>query len=152
MTTILKKLLIPLFLVLIFSCRKDSFSTDPSIRLYSSVDTVHFDTVFTTTGSATQSFKIINDNAQGINISSVRLAGGTSSPFNINVDGITGPQINNIDINANDSAYVFISVSINPTAGNLDFIVRDSIEIIYNGNKKIIQLDASSWIIFLLPL
>ncbi len=107
MTTILKKLLIPLFLVLIFSCRKDSFSTDPSIRLYSSVDTVHFDTVFTTTGSATQSFKIINDNAQGINISSVRLAGGTSSPFNINVDGITGPQINNIDINANDSAYVF---------------------------------------------
>jgi len=142
MTTILKKLLIPLFLVLIFSCRKDSFSTDPSIRLYSSVDTVHFDTVFTTTGSATQSFKIINDNAQGINISSVRLAGGTSSPFNINVDGITGPHINNIDINANDSAYVFISVSINPTAGNLDFIVRDSIEIIYNGNKKIIQLDA----------
>ena len=142
MATILKKLLIPLFLLLIFSCRKDSFSTDPAIRLDATADTVHFDTVFTTTGSATQSFKIINDNNRAIHISSVRLAGGGSSPFKINVDGITGPQINNVDINANDSAYIFVSVSVNPTAANLDFIVRDSIEIVYNGNKKIIQLDA----------
>ncbi len=142
MTTILKKLLIPIFLILIFSCRKDSFSNDPTIRLEATVDTVHFDTVFTTTGSATQSFKIINDNNQGVRINSVRLVGGASSPFKINVDAIPGPEVNNIDINANDSAYIFVSVSINPTAANLDFIVRDSIEIIYNGNKKIIQLDA----------
>ncbi len=142
MATILKKLFIPLFLILISSCRKDSFSTDPGIRLITTTDTVHFDTVFTTTGSATQSFKIINNNNQGIHISSVRLAGGASSPFKINVDGITGPFINDVDINANDSAYIFVSVSINPTAANLDFIVRDSIEIMYNGNKEIIQLDA----------
>ncbi len=134
--------MILLFPALIFSCRKVSFSTDPDIRLEVSIDTVHFDTVFTTTGSATQSFKIINDNNDGVRISSVRLAGGAGSPFKMNVDGITGPEVSNVDINANDSAYIFISVSINPTAGNLDFIVRDSIEIIYNGNKKIIQLDA----------
>ncbi len=142
MTNILKKLLLPFFIVILFSCRKDSFSTDPGIRLDATADTVHFDTVFTTTGSATQSFKIINVNNQGIRISSVRLGGGTASPFKINVDGITGPEVSNVDINANDSAYIFVSVTINPTATNLDFIVRDSIEIVYNGNKKIIQLDA----------
>ncbi|MFN2439493.1 MAG: hypothetical protein ABR503_09870, partial [Chitinophagaceae bacterium] len=130
------------FLFLIFSCRKNSFSDDPSIRLTTSVDTVHFDTVFTTAGSATQSFKIINVNNKGIRINSVRLAGGASSPFKINVDGIPGPEVSNIDINENDSAYIFVSVSINPTASNLDFLVQDSIEINYNGNKKIIQLDA----------
>lgn len=131
-----------LLTALFFSCKKESFTTNPSAQLRSSVDTLHFDTVFTTTGSVTEFVKIINENNKSIRVSSVRLAGGTSSPFKINVDGMPGPQVNNIDISANDSTYIFVTVSINPTAANLPFIVRDSIEVTYNGNKKWIQLDA----------
>ncbi|MES2882642.1 MAG: choice-of-anchor Q domain-containing protein, partial [Bacteroidota bacterium] len=42
----------------------------------------------------------------------------------------------------NDSAYIFVTVSINPSAANLPFVVTDSIEINYNGNKKWVQLNA----------
>lgn len=128
--------------ILFFACQKESFTTNSSALLKTSVDTLHFDTVFTSTGSTSQFIKIFNDNNKGIHISSVKLAGGASSPFKINVDGIAGPQVSNTDVLADDSVYVYVTVSINPTAANLPFIVRDSIEIDYNGNKKFVQLDA----------
>jgi hypothetical protein len=124
------------------SCKKESFTTSSNDVLKTDVDTLHFDTVFTTTGSASQVFKIINENSKGIRVSSVRLAGGSASPFKMNVDGIAGTGISNVEIAANDSAYVFITVSIDPNASNLPFIVKDSIEISYNGNTKWLQLDA----------
>jgi hypothetical protein len=140
---LVKNLLAVTVLVLFFfSCRKESFTTSSAAQLTTSVDTLHFDTVFTTTGSTSQYLKIVNDNKEGIRISSVRLAGGTSSPFKINVDGLTGPQVSDVEVLGNDSIYVYVTVSINPSAQNLPFIIRDSIEITYNGNRKWVQLDA----------
>lgn len=127
---------------LFFSCSKETFTTNPDALLQTSADTLHFDTVFTTRGSVTQSFKIINSNDKGIQISSVWLGGGTTSPFKINVNGEASNQVTNININSNDSAYVFVSVQINPSAVNLPFIVRDSIGINYNGNTTWVQLEA----------
>ncbi|HEU4633312.1 MAG TPA: hypothetical protein VFS22_04965, partial [Flavisolibacter sp.] len=139
----MRNLLLLLLAAAVFlSCRKESFTTSSDAVLKTDVDTLHFDTVFTTSGSASQVFKIINENGKGIKIGSVRLAGGISSPFKMNVDGIAGTTVSNIEIAANDSAYVFITVSIDPNASNLPFVVRDSIEISYNGNTKWLQLDA----------
>ena len=129
-------------LLFFFSCRKESFTTSSNALLRSSVDTLHFDTVFTTAGSVSQYIKIINDNDKGIRISSVRLAGGAASPFKINVDGTPGPEVSNVEVLGNDSTYINVTVSINPTAQDLPFIVRDSIEIAYNGNRTWVQLDA----------
>ena len=42
------------------SCIDDSFTTDPSDLLTFSVDTVKFDTVMTTKGTATKQFVIYN--------------------------------------------------------------------------------------------
>jgi len=134
--------LLSLLAVFLFACKKESFTNSSSVLLTTSVDSLHFDTVFTSTGSTSQFIKIINDNAKGIHISSVRLAGGASSPFKINVDGVEGPQVSNTDILAEDSVYIYVTVSINPGLATLPFLVRDSIEIDYNGNKKIVQLDA----------
>ncbi len=75
-------------------------------------------------------------------MSSVQLMGGTSSAFKINVDGFPGPLVSNIEIEAKDSVYVFVSVNINPTAGNLPFVIRDSIKVTYNGAEKKVQLEA----------
>ena len=129
------------FLFILNACNKDSFTGSPDATLRTSVDTLHFDTVFTSTGSVTQTFKIINGNEEDIRVSSVRLAGGASSPFKINVDGIPGPQASNIEIKKRDSIYVFVTVSINPSPANMPFIVRDSVEIISNGNRKYVQLE-----------
>lgn len=140
---LLKNLSIIFFLLLLFfSCRKESFTNSSDALINATADSLHFDTVFTTTGSVSQLFKIVNNNSKGIRIGSVALAGGASSPFKINVDGLPGPRVSNIEVLPNDSVYVYVTVSINPTTQNLPFIVRDSIEIAYNGNRNWVQLDA----------
>src|SRR5215211_4535439 len=114
-----------LLLAVLFSCTKESFTNSSSALLQTSVDTLHFDTVFTTTGSVTQFVKIINENEKGLHVKSVRLAGGATSVFRINVDGTPGPLVTNIDIAGNDSVYVFVNLRIDPSAASLAFIVQD---------------------------
>ncbi len=124
------------------ACRKTSFITSSDAQLEVSADTLRYDTVFTTTGSVTQAFKIFNTNSQKLRLNKVKLMGGAISPFKMNVDGTSGTDLNDIEIEANDSIYVFLSVTINPTAANLPFVVRDSVLINYNGNNRLVQLEA----------
>ena len=132
-----------LFTVFIFiSCKKESFITSSDARLYTSADTLLFDTVFTTVGSVTKSFKIFNNNNQKLRLSQVKLSGGTASPFKINVDGTAATEVNDIEINANDSIYVFVQVNVNPSGATLPFVLSDSILINFNGNKRFVQLQA----------
>src|SRR4051812_19074125 len=134
--------IISLLILAEVSCKKTSFISSPNASLSFSTDTLHFDTVFTTTGSVTQSFKIFNLNDQKLRLSEVRLMGGASSPFKLNVDGSPGTSFSNIEILPNDSLYAFVSVTINPNAANLPFIIRDSILVSYNGNSEFLQLEA----------
>ncbi len=125
----------------LFSCKKDSFNTSGDARISFSADSVKFDTVFTGVGSVTQSFKIFNENDQRLRMS-VKLMGGATSPFKININGTALPEVTNIDIAADDSIYVFVSITINPTSANLPFILADSIAVNYNGNTQFVQLQA----------
>ena len=129
-------------LVTLFSCKKDSFITSPDALVTITADSLKYDTVFTTSGSVYQTFKIINENNQKLRLSSIKLMGGASSAYKINVDGTAGTQFSNIEINANDSIYVFVQVNVNPNAANLPFIIRDSIQVSYNGKNRLVQLEA----------
>lgn len=130
------------YCLLITSCKKDSFITSQFASLAITADTLKYDTVFTSTGSVTKSFKIINENNQKLRLSKVKLMGGASSPYKMNVDGIATNELNNLELAANDSIYIFVSVTINPGAANLPFIVSDSILVNYNGNTRYVQLQA----------
>ncbi|MBL7918452.1 MAG: hypothetical protein JNM96_08645, partial [Bacteroidia bacterium] len=90
------------------ACKKDKISTDPSKTLSFSADSVLFDTVFTGIGSSTRQIRVRNKNNQRINISNISLQKGASSQFIINVDGLKGTSINDVEIAANDSIYIFI--------------------------------------------
>ena len=129
-------------LLLLFSCKKDSFITSADARVTISADTLKYDTVFVTAGSTYRIFTIKNENDQKLRLSSIKLAGGNGSAYKINVDGVSGIQFNDLEIEANDSLFVFAQVTINPNAANLPFILRDSIEISYNGKKRLVQLEA----------
>ncbi len=124
------------------SCKKESFISSGDARLSASVDTLKYDTVFTTVGSVTQAFKISNLNNQKLRLNNVKLMGGSASAYQINVNGIAGPEVDGIEINADDSIYVFVTVKINPNEDSLPFIVRDSIQISFNGNTRFVQLEA----------
>lgn len=136
---------LPLFVlaVLFFtSCKKDSFITTPDASILISSDTLKFDTVFTTTGSTTQFVKIKNNNEHKLLISSISLAGGYASPFKLNIDGTASHEVYNIEVAANDSIYIYVSVTIPSSNVTIPFVVNDSIRVFYNGNSRYIQLEA----------
>lgn len=122
------------------ACKKTGIVTDPGALVFASADTLSFDTVFTSVGSVTKSFKIFNPNDEKIVLSEVKLL-GMDNYFKINVDGSPG-NATNVEIEPNDSIYVFVAVNINPSVSTLPFVVQDSISIKYNGNEKQIQLQA----------
>jgi hypothetical protein len=126
----------------LISCRKETFIESPDARLSVSVDTLRFDTVFTTTGSVTGLVKVFNDNDQKLKLSYIRMGGGQSSFFSLNADGTEAREVRDLEILAKDSLYLFVNVTINPNANQLPFLVQDSIMIGYNGNEQKIQLEA----------
>ena len=110
----------PIFCLLIFafclfltSCKKDSFITSEFAQVNITADTLKYDTVFTTAGSITKSFKIINDNSQKLRLSKVKLMGGATSAYKMNINGLANTEVTDLDIEANDSIYVFVSVTVN---------------------------------------
>lgn len=134
-----------LFIVISFlfaACQKETVMTSQDAILQTTVDTLHFDTLFTTVRSVTKSFTLINNNSGKLKISSIQLAGGNNSPFKINVNGIPGNSFSNIELDANDSLYVFVNITVDPTNANTPFVILDSLLIKYNGNNKIIYLQA----------
>ncbi len=126
----------------LISCQKETFIESPDARLYVSIDTLRFDTVFTTTGSVTGLVKVFNDNDQKLKLSYIRMGGGQSSFFRMNADGTEAQEVRDLEILAKDSLYLFVSVTINPNTNQLPFLVQDSIMIGYNGNEQKIQLEA----------
>lgn len=123
------------------SCKKDTFLTNGGTLSFST-DTLKFDTVFTTLGSVTRSFKIYNTNNKRVKINQIRLEKGTQSYFRMNIDGVPTKDISDIEIAANDSIYVFVALTINPTNGNNPFIIEDKVVINLNNTISAIPLEA----------
>lgn len=123
------------------SCKKEKFLNSGG-ELRFSADTLSFDTVFTAQGSFTLGVKIFNPQNQKINISSIRVANGSSSFFHLNVNGVPGNAVQNVEIAANDSIYVFATVNIDPGNDNNPFLVEDKLVATLNGNEFSIPLRA----------
>lgn len=137
-----------LFLVFIFftvflSCRRDDFYEGDDIVLQLSTDTLRFDTVFTSVGSATRWVKVFNPESSPVLVD-FELKNKSNSYFRINVDGVQGPTAKGIEIGARDSVYVFVEVTINPDQplSISPFIVEDQISVSVNGRNQIIYLEA----------
>jgi len=123
-------------------------TTSTSAKLSFSTNLLFFDTVFATgtTGSSVRIFVVHNNNSQAVVVSSIKLAGQYTSPFEVNVDGLTGPNLNNIKIPANDSIYVFVQVNINPLTGtNGPAVIQDSLVFTTNGNTQWVNIQAFGW-------
>lgn len=126
-----------------YSCKKEKVNTSEAVTLKFSNDTVFFDTLLTTIGSITRTFKIYNPTKESVIISSISLGGGSNSPYSININGLAAKSHQNVKIRANDSLWGFAKITIDQTAGANPFIVADSITIINNGLKQ--KLDLVAW-------
>jgi hypothetical protein len=142
----MKKGLLPLllfFALLVLSttmqsCNKSVLLSKKNLSF--SVDTLVFDTVFTTIGSTTQQFKIYNNDKRTIHIDEIELMGGTSSPFRMNIDGVQGITVTDIDIESQDSLFAFVEVTLGVNGQNLPLILEDSIRFRTNGVDQYVKL------------
>lgn len=137
--------IIVLFLLVVISfssCLKPVEEFDNSGEITFSADTILFDTLFTTVGSTTKKFKIYNDKANPIKISTIRLEQQTNSMFRINVDGEAGVTFNDVIVPAKDSLFVFVEVTIDPNNSNNPEIVEDKIFFLTNGKEQRVVLNA----------
>jgi hypothetical protein len=123
------------------ACKKDQILTDSSVRLTFSDDTLMFDTVFVTAGSATEVFTVHNTEDRPIRISSISLGNGSASYYRLNVNGTPGQSFHDVEIGANDSIWIFAEVTIpDPNSPNTPFVVTDSIVFETNGNRQDVKL------------
>ena len=133
--------ILSLFVFLGAACKRENqVNPDSNLKLEFSADTILFDTVFTSLGSATHELKIYNRNHDDLKISSIRLKTGESSPYRLNVDGESATELYDKIIPAEDSLFSFVRVTINPNDLNTPFVVEDELEFITNGNTQTIKL------------
>ena len=123
------------------ACRKgEHITTDANAKLSIIDRQLLFDTIFTAVGSVTKRIKIANKNNDAVKVSEIKLAGGGTSAFSININGENTLNKNDLILNGQDSINIFVKVTINPNAQNLAFLVQDSIILNTNGNRQVIQL------------
>ncbi|MBK7959127.1 MAG: hypothetical protein IPK03_14170 [Bacteroidetes bacterium] len=128
--------------LLFLSCEKESFTNNPNEVLQFSADTLTIDSVFTSVGSTFKRLKIYNRHSESVLISDIRFANEAQTSFKINVDGISGKNFSNIAIPAQDSLYVFIEVTVDPTNINNPFIFQEPVIFTTNGVKQFVVLRA----------
>lgn len=120
----------------------DSIKSDTVFVTNCSTTTVLFDTVFTTIGSTTQSFRVKNPSGQSILISSIKLAGGDHSPYRLNIDGEMKNEVRDVVIPAYDSIYIFVEVTVDPNGVNQPMVVKDSILFKLYSDFQVVKLVA----------
>jgi parallel beta-helix repeat protein len=121
-----------------YGCKKQTGFSKGNLEF--SVDTLVFDTVFTTVGSTTQQFKIYNRENKNVIIEEIELVGGENSPFRINIDGISGDKHTNIEILAEDSLFAFVEVTLSVNGQNSPLVIEDSIRFRTNGKDQYVRL------------
>lgn len=114
--------------VILVACDEDAdFSSDPSLRLEFSCDTLSFDTLFTTIGSPTAMMKVYNRNGSAMRIQNVSLKHGLETGFRVNVDGQYSQYIEDLEIRDGDSLYVFVEVTPRENGSDAPLMLSDSI-------------------------
>ena len=135
----------PLIIVfIIFGCKKNDIVQSSNSEILSfSVDTLLFDTVFTTIGSTTRYLKVYNNSDENLNLDLIALNQGDNSSFKLNVDGEANNFLENVMIRAQDSIYIFAEVTIDPNGINSPLIEEDFI--IFNYHNQFQQVNLVAW-------
>jgi hypothetical protein len=132
-----------LLIILFSACRKPDTFFQGSTTLRFSVDTLVFDTVFTTVGSITKRIKVYNDLDEDVRIDEIQLAKSGNSPYRLNIDGEQKDYANDVILRSKDSLHIFVEATIDPNDTNEPLIRTDSI--IFSTNGKSQDIDLVAW-------
>ena len=125
--------------VLLTACREEQVSTDPTLRLTFSRDTLRFDTVFTTAGSSTQIVMVYNRNRHAVRI---RRVSNSTPYFRLNLDGENDPdRLTNIVLNGGDSLYLFVRATVGEQHQDVPVYITDSIVFALNDHEQKLRME-----------
>ena len=138
----MNKLIVFILCIALFSCKKEiDFSSDQGGPLNFSNDTITFDTIFASIGSITKTLTVYNYNDYDVT-TNIQLNGNSSANFRMNIDGIAGNNQEDINIPANDSIFIFLEVTIDPSNNTTPYILSDSIIFYSDNNLQTVKLVA----------
>lgn len=129
----------------IASCNDDILSdigAQPSYELNDS-DCYNLGVLLTGHNTATQKLMLYNRNKGELALSSIRLRGGDTSIFRINVDGMAGTDFTNPDflhIAQGDSLYILVEASFAGAQDERDVLREDFLDILCNGKLQSVRL------------
>jgi len=128
--------------VLFWGCQpeEEMLTADPNIRLSFSADTVFFDTVFTSVGSISKRLKVYNPSENAIMIDRIALGDQVGSAYSLIINGIEDKEVRDIRLLGRDSLLILARVTIDPTNGQLPFLVQDSIVFERGGQLQDVKL------------
>lgn len=122
--------------------KEEIVQTSGSLEM--SVDTVLFDTVFTTVGTVTKRLWVYNRNSGAVK-TDVSLAGLAGATYSLIINGDQATSASGVLIRGNDSMQVLVKARLGPTGyvgAAKDFLVRDELHFRTNGNDQLVRLIA----------
>ena len=135
-----KHILSLLVITILFACKKEDFNNNSSATLHFSTDTITFDTIFASIGSITKTLTVYNNN--NFNVQTNIQLKGISTEFysRMNIDGtsVNRNSMTTIEIPANDSIFIFLEVTINPSSNTTPYILTDSL-VFTTGTKLLLK-------------
>ena len=138
-----KYLFFLLTITILFACKKEDLnSSNSSATLHFSNDTVIFDTVFASIGSITKTLTVYNHNNFNVK-TNIELRGNSQAHFRMNIDGVPGNNQSNIEIPAEDSIFIFLEVTIDPSSNTIPYILTDSL--VFTTGTKEQDVDVVAW-------
>ena len=108
--TTLRNLILATLCVATAACERDFSSAPAAQDLAFSADTLSFDTIYAGCPTPTAHLMLRNNGDDDLTISSIRLAGGASSLFSVNIGGTSSPAVENVRLAHGDSLYIFANV------------------------------------------
>ena len=129
-----------LVFIVFFSCSKEEEISINGVLDFSN-DTITFDTVFASIGSITKTLTIYNNNEEDI-YSNISIRGNSAANFRMNIDGVSGNNQNNVFIPKNDSIFIFIEVTVDPSSNTTPYILSDSLLFETGSNLQSVKLVA----------
>lgn len=121
---------------------EEEITLDPEARLEFSTDTLVFDTLFTDTTSFTRRFRVYNPRENAVNLTSISLAAGGNSVYDLIINGISNKHFEDQLILGEDSLLILVEVTIPSRDVNTPFLVEDSVVFVTNENMQAVNLVA----------
>jgi len=124
-------------------CKKadEKLTSDPSVKLSFSRDTIFFDTLFTSVPNITKRLLVYNHNKNAVKVSHISLEGLANSPYSLIINGKKSFSDSDVEIRGKDSIYILISVLLKSTDTANAYVVSDKILFNTNGNVQSVALE-----------